>query len=158
MFIELVSSLFRLLNLGETSRNPASQLILALEQSHESTELLDLMFTECNVNQACEYLKENGLDVICAGENCQLCDKKNPREEKLSPLSSKAEYYHNVTFSQWYVWDRKAHNRKLGLRDTYCQGCHAALGKETYLDIVPSKNSTPATLEQYIKADELYRI
>ena len=45
--IELVSCI-RILRLLKVSRNPAAQLILAIEQSHESTELFDLIFTRGN--------------------------------------------------------------------------------------------------------------
>ena len=157
LVVELVSCLLRLLNLTDVTRNPAAQIILALEQSHESTELFDLMFTACGLNEALEYLKTNGVDVICIGVACELCARGIPKEEKKG-LDGKAAFFHTILFLMLYVWDRKAHNRKLGLRDTYCQNCHAALGKESYRDIRKSKGRRcKATIQDYIEADKSYR-
>ena len=67
------------------------------------------------------------------------------------------EFFHAIELLLLYVWDRKAHNRKLGLRDTYCQNCHTSLGKEFYRDLAASKTKRQATLQDYIEADKLYR-
>ena len=155
LVIELVSMLLRLLNLKDIARNPASQLILALEQSHESTELFDLLFNACGINEALEELQKHGLDVICVGEPCQLCSKGISCFQKMGPYGAE-EFFHSVEFIFLYVWDRKAHNRKLGLRDNYCQSCHTVLGKESYRDM-RTKACHQATLEDFIVADKIYR-
>ena len=153
--VELVSILLRIINLNEVSRNPFSQLILALEQSHESGALFDLLFKACEINEGLEHLYKHGLDVVCLEESCTLCTKEIPRFKKPQP-DGKSAWYHTVSFVLFYVWDRKAHNRKLGLRDGYCQNCHAALGKESYKNCFePTRKS--ATLTDYIAADEQFR-
>ena len=82
LVVELVSCLLRLLNLGDVARNPASLLILFLEQSHESTELFDSIFNVCDINQALKELEKTGIDVICVGIDCELCRRNIPRERK----------------------------------------------------------------------------
>ena len=76
------------------------------------------MFTACGLNEALEYLKTNGVDVICIGVACELCARGIPKEEKKG-LDGKAAFFHAILFLMLYVWDRKAHNRKLGLRDRH---------------------------------------
>ena len=61
-----------------------------------------------------------------------------------------------IAFLLLYVWDRKAHNRKLGLQDGYCQNCHTALGKQSYRKTSTGKQNV-AMIEDYINADKLYR-
>ena len=81
--IELVSCILRLLNNEEVSRSPKVQLILALEQSHESTELFDLILEHCNINEALQLLEKHGVDVICIGdESCTLCAKEFKKRKK----------------------------------------------------------------------------
>ena len=155
LVVELVSCLLRLLNLGDVARNPASLLILALEQSHESTELFDLIFNACDINKALKELEKSGIEVICVGEGCELCEKNIPRERKKG-IAGVEEFFHSITFLLLYVWDRKAHNRKLGLRDGYCQNCNAALGKQSYRTTSKGKQNI-AMIKDYINADKLYR-